>query len=114
MSLLYGFCLKMFSNLAYSVGSKGADALYSQIAREIGTPAAKLISFTIKSYYGPMDLAELESLSKEFADNPMAEHILRCRVLKYVYTNTLTYKKKQQIGELCNLKLISKAESISG
>ena len=109
MPLLYDFCLKMFSNLSFSVGTQGADDLYTQIADEIGTPAAKLISFTIKSYYGPMDLSELESLSKEFAGNPMAGHILRSRVLKYVYTNTLSYKKKQQIGDLCDMKLVSKS-----
>ena len=109
MPLLYDLCLKMFSNLSLSVGTQGANALYTQIADEIGTPAAKLISFTIKSYYGPMDLAELEALSKEFAGNPMAEHILRARVLKYIYTNTLSYKRKQQIGELCDLRMASKS-----
>ena len=109
MPLLYDFCLKMFSNLSISVGTQGADDFYTQIADEIGTPAAKLISFTIKSYYGPMDLSELESLSKEFSGNPMAEHILRARVLKYVYTNTLSYRKKQQIGEICNMKLVSRS-----
>ena len=108
MPLLYDFCLKMFSNLSISVGTQGADNLYTQIADDIGTPAAKLISFTIKSYYGPMDLSELESLSKEFAGNPMAKHILRARVLKYVYTNSLSYKKRQQIGELCDMKLVSR------
>lgn len=88
MTLLYRFSLQVFSNLSLSVGTQKANDLYERAANEIGTPAAKLITFTIKSYYGPMEVQELQTLVKEFKSNPMAMHILRARVIKYLYTNT--------------------------
>ena len=106
MSLLYRFSLQVFSNLSISVGTQKANDLYERVADEIGTPAAKLITFTIKSYYGPMDIQELQTLVKEFDGNPMAMHILRARVIKYLYTNTVNIQKKQQLTSICQLKMI--------
>ena len=106
MSLLYRFSLQVFSNLTLSVGTQKANELYERVADEIGTPAAKLITFTIKSYYGPMDILELQTLVKEFVGNPMAMHILKARVIKYLYTNTVSIQKKQQLGSICQLKLV--------
>ncbi len=44
----------------------GLDDIYDVVAKKIDSPAAKLITFTIKSYYDKMNLAELESLMIEF------------------------------------------------
>ena len=108
-SLLYRICLGAFSTLSLSVGTQNMDEEFDQVASEIGTPAAKLVSFTIKSFYGPLKLSELSELVKEFEGNHLATHILKSRVLKYVYNNTITYQQKQQIGEICNLRLMNSA-----
>lgn len=106
-SLLYKICLDTFSALSLSVGTQKMDEEFDKVATEIGTPAAKLISFTIKSFYGPLKISELSNLIKEFEGNHLATHILKARVLKYVYNNTLSYQKKQQIGDICQLRLIN-------
>lgn len=109
-SMLYRICLGSFSNLSLAVGTQNIDEEYDKVAQAIGTPAAKLISFTIKSFYGPMSITELEELIREFSGNHLATHILKARVLKYVYNNTITYQKKQKIGQICGMKLINSAD----
>lgn len=108
-SMLYRICLGSFSNLSLAVGTQNLNDEYDKIAKDIGTPAAKLISFTIKSFYGPMNIEELEDLLREFSGNHLATHILKARVLKYVYNNTITYQQKQRIGQICGMKLVNSA-----
>lgn len=109
-SLLYRICLGSFSTLSLSVGTPNLEEEYDKIAQKLGTPAAKLISFTIKSFYGPLKVTELEDLIKEFSGNHLATHILKARALHYVYNNTVDYKQKQRIGQICNMKLLNSAE----
>lgn len=54
-----------------------------------------------------MDVLELQALANEFNGNPMAMHILRARVVKYLYTNTVDIKKKQKLTSICQLKMVS-------
>ena len=60
--LLYQFCLQSFTNLSRSVGTSNVPDIYDTIADKFGTPAAKIISFTIKTYYNKMHLADLEKI----------------------------------------------------
>lgn len=108
--LLLRFCLNVFSNLAHSVGTGQKDNFYDDIAKKMNTPVAKLISFTIKSYYGPMRINELEELYNEFKGNIVAQQILKARVLHYVYHNTVDFRDKQKIGQICNMKLINMSD----
>lgn len=108
---VYKFCLYNFSNLTHSVGTKNLDEIYDGVAEKIGTPAARLVSFTIKSYYGKkLDTNELRNLYREFDGNPVAQQILRARALHYVYHNSVERSEKQRIGQICGLKLIDKAD----
>lgn len=103
----YRLCLSSFSNLSVSVGMSGLDDIYDEVANKIGSPAAKLITFTIKSYYDKMDLNELDLLMTEFEKNTVAQRILKARAINYVYNNNVTYAKKQKIGHICKLRLIN-------
>ncbi len=103
----YRLCLSSFSNLSVSVGMSGLDDIYDVVAKKIDSPAAKLITFTIKSYYDKMNLAELESLMIEFDKNPVAQRILKARAISYVYNNNVAYARKQKIGHICKLRLIN-------
>lgn len=42
--------------------------------------------------------------------NHLATHILKARALHYVYNNTLDYKQKQRVGQICIMKLLNSAE----
>lgn len=106
-SLLYNACLGIFTQLAMNVGTSKINHIYDDVAKRINSPAAKLVSFTISSYYGTLNESELKSLVLEFEKNPVALQIVKARVANYVYNNYLTYNKKQRIGSICNMKLIN-------
>ena len=74
------FCLFVFSKVINSVGSKELRATFSQIAEEIGTPAAKLVSFSGYSCFSKIAIQERESLVEDLKDNPVALSIIRARV----------------------------------
>ncbi|WP_455069815.1 metallophosphoesterase [Prevotella aurantiaca] len=105
--MLLRVCLATFSNLSMSVGTSDLGKIYDEVARRIGTPAAKIISFTIKTYYNNMSMSDLESILFEFKNNPVALEIIKYRVIKYVYNHHLSYDKRQKISSICGLKLIN-------
>jgi len=98
-------CLGVFSKLIQSVGVKELKERYSDVAKIMDTPAAKTVSFSINSYYGKINMKELEQLSKEFKDNVVVFQILRARVKAYIYSNYVDYKDKQKIVACLNMKI---------
>lgn len=108
--LLYQQCLKSFTNLSSAVGTSNVPEIYDEIAKQIGTPVAKIISFTINTYYNKMRINDLEELLLEYENNPVAMEIVKARVLNYVYNNYVEFSQLQKIGQLCHLKLINNAE----
>lgn len=103
---LYQFCLQSFANLSRSVGTPDESLIYDTIAKKIGTPAAKVISFTIKTYYNKMQISDLERIVMEFKNNPVVMEIIKAIVLNYVYNNYVSSANRQKIGQICNLKLV--------
>lgn len=93
------FCLGIFSKVVDSVGNKELRPLFDEVAQEINTPAAKLVSFSIKTCYGKLSIKELKDLISEFEKNPVAMGILKSRVKSYLYNNYVDYKDKQKITE---------------
>lgn len=98
-------CLGVFSKLIYSVGIKELREMYSEVAKEMDTPAAKIVSFSINSYYGKINMKELEQLSKEFKDNIVALQILRARIRSYIYNNYVDYRDKQKMAAYLKMKI---------
>ncbi len=101
-------CLGVFSKLVESAGinDKKVKEIYSIVAENINSPAAQLVTFSIKSYYYGVSVKEIKDLAEKFKKNPVALKILKARVISYVYNNYIGYKKKQQISEILKLKLI--------
>lgn len=102
--LVYRICLQSLSNLSISVGTSNLDDVYTKVSKNIDSPAAKLVSFNIKSYYGNLSIIELEQLMKEFENNPVATHMLRSRVKNYIYNNSLIHSKRQKIDQICSFQ----------
>lgn len=98
-------CLSVFIKLMHSVGSKDLKELYNKVASELNTPAAKLVSFTINTYYGSVSIAELKSIENDFKGNLVALSILRARVKSYVYNRNLDFKTKQQIASIFKMEI---------
>lgn len=97
------FCLFVFSKVIKSVGNKELRNTFVQIADEIGTPAAKLLSFSITSCYSKIAIDDLEKLISELKDNPVAMSIIRARVRSYLYNNFVPIARRQKIIDTVNL-----------
>lgn len=100
-------CLSIFSKLVESSGisDNKIKEIYSMVADEIDTPAAQLVTFSIKSYYYGVSFQEIKELAQKFEKNPVALKILKARVISYAYNNHLDYRKKQQISKILKLQL---------
>lgn len=96
------FCLGIFSKVIHSVGLSELKEIFNEVAIRIGTPAAKVLSFSINTCYGRMSYGELQKIYKEMKGNPVVLRILKARVKSYLYNNHVDYKKRQQIAELFN------------
>ena len=109
-TLLQQLLLKLtfgtFSHLSVSVGTGGIDKYYDDVASRIDSPAADIISFTIKSYYAPMKISELEHLMNKYKNNIVVTNFLRARVRAYVYNHELSREKKQQFGQIAKMKMV--------
>lgn len=97
------FCLFVFLRIINSVGTKDLRATFTQVAEEIGTPAAKLVSFSIISCFSKIAIPELRNLVDELKDNPVAMSIIRARVRSYLYNNHVMFSDKQKIIQTVNL-----------
>lgn len=106
--MLLRICLSSFVNLSFSVGTSGINSLYDVVAKEkIKTPAADIITFTIKTYYGSLNEGELEDIMKKYKNNPVVLNILRARVRSYVYSHNLPFEKIQRIGSISGMLLLN-------
>lgn len=106
-SLFYGSCLNMFTYIAMTVGASALDKVYGPVAQKIDSPAAKLVSFSIESYYKKFNLTELTRILKDLKNNVIARRVIRARVRNHIYNTPLSEPDKQRLCDLCNMKLIS-------
>ena len=98
------FCLYVFSKVINAVGNKELRSTFMEIAEEMGTPAAKLVSFSIVSCFSSkIAINELEDLVEELRDNPVAMSIIRARVRAFLYHNHVSYDDRQKIINTVNL-----------
>ena len=97
------FCLFVFSKVINSVGNKELRPVFTQIAEDLGTPAAKLISFSIISCFSKIAIPDLEKIVEELKDNTVAMSIIRARVRSYLYSNHVSITDRQKIINTVNL-----------
>lgn len=100
----YSICIDSINNLIFAVGSQGIDELYNAVTEKIHTPIAKIVTFAIKSYYGSINIRELEALFKDVEKNHIAQNILRFYVKKHLYTNHIERTKKERIIRIAGFR----------
>jgi hypothetical protein len=106
-------CLGVFTKMIHSVGNKDLRNLFDEVAEKIDTPAAKILTFSIKSYYDRMSVRELQKLAEEFQNNRVALKILKARVRAYIYNNYIDYKSKQRIASALKMDITPLRKQIS-
>lgn len=106
--MLLRLCYDMFANLSASVGTAGISEIYDKVSKEIiKTPAADVITFTIKSYYEPLKDSDLQEIISKHKNNPVVLNIVRARVRSYVYNHNLDFKRVQRLGDIAGLILLN-------
>jgi len=98
-------CLGIFTKMIHSVGNKDLKNQFDEVAENINTPASKILTFSIKTYYDRMSVRELQKLAEEFKNNRVALKILKARVRAYLYNNYLDYKSKQKIASALKMAI---------
>lgn len=97
-------CMDNFTGLMFSVGTKGRNELYETVAKNMGSTAAKIVTFAIKSYYERININELKELFKETENNYLAQSILRVYVRKHLYTTIIERRKREQIIKIAGFR----------
>ena len=106
--MLLRLCYDMFANLSASVGTAGISDIYDRVSKEIiKSPAADIITFTIKSYYEPLKDSDLQEIMTKYKNNPVVLNIVRARVRSYVYNHNLDFKRVQRLGDISGLVLLN-------
>lgn len=98
-------CLAVFNKLMFSVGNKEMKDLFKRVAEDINTPAARLVTFGINSYYGNISINELKEISDELKGNVVAMNLLKSRVKSYVYNRKVDYNIKQQFASILKMTI---------
>lgn len=101
----YEACLGIFGKLGNAMGIKDLKHIFNEVSDEMKSPAAKLVSFGINSYYGSITESELKTIIKELNGNPVALKILRSRVKSYVYSRNLPIQTKQKFASLLGMSI---------
>jgi GTPase SAR1 family protein len=98
-------CLRIFTKLVYAVGLRDFQEVYEEVAQQIDTPAAKIVSLSINSYHNPISVSKVKELVKEVKNNPVAMFIIRECVKSYIYQNYVEQSTKQSLAQLLDMKL---------
>jgi len=93
-------CVDSMSNLMFAVGAKGQNELFDRVNSNIDTPASKIVTFAIKTFYDKIDTKELEKLFVDVKDNYLAQCILREYIKRYLYTNYVERIKRNKIIQI--------------
>ncbi len=98
-------CLGVFGKIIHSVGQKDLKDLFIEAAKEINTPAADIVTFSINSCYGNLSTNDLQKIAKKYERNPVAMRIIKARVKAYLYQNYVDYKKRQSFASTLHMKI---------
>lgn len=93
-------CVDSMTNLMFAVGTKGQNELFEKVNTNIDSPASKIVTFAIKTFYDKIDTKELEKLFDDVKDNYLAQCILREYIKRYLYTNFIERNKRDRIIQI--------------
>lgn len=100
--ITFRFCLSVFGKIIRSVGVKELRWLYNDVSKEIGTPAADIVTFSIESVYSKLVVDDLKKLVNKYKDNSAAMTIIRARVRSYLYNNYVEVNDRKRIAAALN------------
>jgi len=99
----FRFCLFIFTKIINSVGVKDLRWLYNAVSKQINTPAAEIVTFSIESVYSKLSVEELRELVEKYKDNSAVMTIICARVRSYLYNNYVEYKDRERIAKVLRL-----------
>ena len=95
----YVICHVMIDKVSVALNQKDTLDIIRNVAKENGSPIAKLTSYSISLMSGNFNFTDMETLRDEFDEkNILAFGLLKDITCRYVYTNNVSYQKKQRIA----------------
>ena len=99
----FRFCLFIFSKIINSVGVKELRWLYNDASKQIASPAAEIVTFSIESVYSKLAVDDLKKLVEKYKDNSAVMTIIRARVRSYLYNNYVEINDRKRIARALRL-----------
>ena len=99
----FRFCLFIFSKIINSVGVKELRWLYNDASKQIDSPAAEIVTFSIESVYSKLSVDDLKKLVEKYKDNSAVMTIIRARVRSYLYNNYIEINDRKRIASALRL-----------
>lgn len=99
----FRLCLFVFGKIINSVGAKELRWLYNETSKQIDTPAAEIVTFSIESVYSRLVVEDLRKLVDKYKDNSAAMTIIRARVRSYLYNNYVDVNDRKKIASALQL-----------
>lgn len=99
----FRFCLFIFSKIINSVGVKELRWLYNDASKQISSPAAEIVTFSIESVYSKLAVDDLKKLVEKYKDNSAVMTIIRARVRSYLYNNYVEINDRKRIASALRL-----------
>ncbi len=106
-------CISVFHKMVESLGMKGFEEEFDKVAEHIDSPAAKVLSYSINSYYNGTNPDKVKKIAKELEDFPVAFSILQSRVRSHLNTNYVNYRDRASIAHSLRLSLKPQPKRIS-
>ncbi len=85
------------------MGAKELRWLYNEASKEINSPAAEIVTFSIESIYSKLAVEDLKKLVERYKDNSAVMTIIRARVRSYLYNNYVDVKDRKRIANALQL-----------
>ncbi len=104
--MTYGVIFGVLRKIAFSIGAKETEEIYSELRINTNTPAIKLINQAIElQFMKKVSEESIKFLSNEFRSNPVCERILKEIVIQHIYMHHIGYKEKQKLSEILELPI---------
>lgn len=98
--ITYYVCHYAIDKVSSSLGSKKLSELFDDVSDKIGTPAAEITNYLIKSKFeDKIDKNMVIKLCETYKNNTFAFSILKKATVNYIYMHKLAVKDKQWLAE---------------
>ena len=106
LAINYTVILAMLYKISFSLGSSKGREIYVEVAKQVGTPAVKLIQEIIElQFEKKLNISKIKDLHTEFSQksNPFCDRLLKQIIIRHCYMHGIKFNEKQKLASILNL-----------